>query len=303
MESDIKLNRISNDKPRVLIIGSTGRVGSHIVKEFDKNTEGIVVRLSSTKQSVVDQWIKEGREAVVLDLDKPETYADALEGVNRVFLLTGYSADMLRQSKMLVDAAGKAGVNHIVHLGVFTSRRDLIPHFIWHDLIETYIEASGMAWTHIHPNVISDTSLVTDPPITETGSFTVFWGDAPQGWVFASDIAAVVAEVLRTGPHKHAGANYYLSTEVLTGTEVASILSKASGKEIKCNILYPEDQKAMVERIQSTSVKAYMESAYITMQLANKGEMKDQTIVKDDVLTVLGRPGLTMDEWARQNLI
>jgi hypothetical protein len=30
----------------------------------------------------------------------------------------------------------------------------------WHDLVETYIEASGIAWTHLHPNVISDSLRV-----------------------------------------------------------------------------------------------------------------------------------------------
>jgi uncharacterized protein YbjT (DUF2867 family) len=74
---------------------------------------------------------------------------------------------MLFQSKKLLDAVVAAGVSHIVHLGVFTSREDLIPHFVWHDLIETYIEASKISWTHIHPNVIADYTLVTNPPITE----------------------------------------------------------------------------------------------------------------------------------------
>ncbi|REG99451.1 uncharacterized protein YbjT (DUF2867 family) [Flavobacterium aquicola] len=302
MESNDNLHADSNKKARILIIGATGRVGSHIVKELEKNSEGTVIRLSSTEIATVNKWNKEGYESAVLDLDKPETFAEALENVDRVFLLTSYTSDMLRQSKMLVDAAGEAGVGHIVHLGVFTSRRDLIPHFIWHDLIETYIESSGMAWTHIHPNVIADSILVVDPPISETGYFTVLWGDASQGWVFASDIAAVAAEVLRAGPQKHAGANYYLSTEVLTGTEVAARLSKGSGKDIKCIMLNPEDMTAMIDQIPSASVKNYMESAQITMQLAKGGKMQAQNIVKDDVFTVLGRPGLTMEQWAVENL-
>ncbi|MCK8495507.1 NmrA family NAD(P)-binding protein [Spirosoma sp. RP8] len=292
-----------SEKANVLIIGATGRVGSQVVEELDRNSDSITVRLSTTDQKKANQWQQQGWDSVVLDLDKPETFADALDGIDRIFLLTGYTVDMLRQSKLLVDAASKAGVSHIVHLGVFTSRHDLIPHFMWHDMVETYIEASGMAWTHLHPNVIADTSLAVDPPITEIGSFTVYWGDAPQGWVFASDIAAVAATVLREGPKKHGGANYYLSTEVLTGPQVAAILSKASGKEITCNVLNPDDQKAIIEQIPSVLVKAYMESAYITMQLAKSGQMEAQTIVKDDVLTVVGRPGLTMEEWARLNLV
>lgn len=291
------------EKSRVLIIGATGRIGSHIVKELDKNSEGIIVRLSTTQQEIAEKWKQEGREAVVLNLDNPETFASALEDVDSVFLLTGYTSDMLRQSKLLVDAAVDAGVKYLVHLGVFTSRRDLIPHFVWHDMIETYIEVSGLAWTHIHPNAITDTLFFQNPPITESQSFTVGWGEAQQGWVFASDIGAVVAAVLREGPEKHKGENYFLSTEVLTGPEVANILSKASGKEIKCEVQNPENLKAYVEQISSVPIKAYMESAVITMELAKAGKMQAQTVVKDDVMTVLGRPGLTMAEWAKQNLV
>ncbi len=47
-----------NEKVTVLIIGATGRIGSYIVKELDANSEGINVRLSSTKQSVVDAWVQ-----------------------------------------------------------------------------------------------------------------------------------------------------------------------------------------------------------------------------------------------------
>lgn len=285
--------------PRVLIIGASGTVGSKVVKEFDKNGEGIVLRLATSRREIAEKWQTEGREAVVLDLNEPTTFASALAGVDRVFLLTGYTADMLIQSKQLVDAAVDAGISHIVHLGVFTSRRDIIPHFIWHDLIETYIEASKIAWTHLHPNVITDTVFAN---ITETGSFTVNWRDMPQGWVFAADIAAVAATVLREGPEKHGGANYWLSTEVLTGPEVANILTEASGKEIKCITLDPASLEAYVAQISTFPERAYMESAVITMKLAAAGQMTAQTVVRDDVLTVLGRPGTTMTEWARQNL-
>lgn len=283
---------------RVLIIGASGTVGSQVVKELDKNNEGVLLRLATSRPEAAEKWRAEGREAVILDLNRPESFAEALAGVDRVFLLTGYTSDMLFQSKKLVDASVDAGVSHIVHLGVFTSRRDLIPHFNWHDLVETYIEASGIAWTHLHPNVITDTVLAT---VSVTGSFTVNWSDMPQGWVFAADIAAVAAAVLREGPEKHGSANYWLSTEVLTGPEVADILTAASGKEIKCIALDPASLEAYVTQITSVPERAYMESAIITMELAAAGQMTAQTVVRDDVLTVLGRPGITMAEWAQQN--
>jgi uncharacterized protein YbjT (DUF2867 family) len=206
---------------------------------------------------------------------------------------------MLFQSKKLVDAAVAAGVSHIVHLGVFTSRRDMIPHFNWHDLVETYIEASGISWPHLHPNVIADTTLVTDPPISVSGVFQSFDCVTPQGWVFASDIAAVASAVLREGPEMHGGKEYWLSTELLTGAEVADALTAAAGREIECQPMDRAAMKAGFEQIPSVATRAYMESALITLDLCVSGQMKAQTVVRDDVQTVLGRPGLTIAEWAQ----
>ncbi|MDR6671218.1 NmrA family NAD(P)-binding protein [Rhizobium sp. 1399] len=287
---------------KILLLGATGRIGSKLVQNFEKDHEGIDVRLATSRPEVAEKWRAEGQDGVVLDLNDPSTFPAALAGVDRLFLLTGYTADMLFQSKKMVDAAVEAGVSHIVHLGVFTSRRDDQPHFAWHDMIETYIEASGIAWTHLHPNVITDSSLVTDPPISETGSFSAYPNNVPVGWVCAADIAAVAAVVLREGPEKHGGANYFLSVEVLKGTEVADILSAHLDREVKYMPLDADALRKAIAAIPDASSRAYMESAVITMELAAAGKLAYQAVARDDVQKVLGRPGTTMAEWAKQNL-
>ncbi|MFJ5360287.1 NmrA family NAD(P)-binding protein [Pectobacterium sp. CHL-2024] len=288
---------------RVLVLGATGSVGSKVVAEFDKNSDGVEVILSSSRPEITKKWLDEGRRAVTLDLNAPETYTSALSNIDRVFLLTGYTADMLYQSKKFVDAAVEAGVSHIVHLGVFSSRSDIQPHFVWHDLIETYIKASGIASTNLHPNVITDTVLVRHPSVKETGSVMAYPGDVPVGWVCTADIAAVAAATLREGPQKHGGQDYYLSVEVLRGTEVADILSRHFGKEIRYEPIKPEDQRSYLSTIEDAGTRYYMQSAAITMELAAEGKLGYQAVVRDDVQKVLGRPGKKMEEWVRQNLM
>ena len=46
-----------------------------------------------------------------------------------------------------------------------------------------------------------------------------------------------MATVLREGPEKHSGKDYYLSIEILKISEVAKILSEVAGYEIKINDL------------------------------------------------------------------
>jgi hypothetical protein len=60
------------------------------------------------------------------DFERPDTYVSALEGIDRLFLLTRYTVTMLEHSKNLIDVARAAGVSHVVHL--------------------------GLSFTHLHPN-------------------------------------------------------------------------------------------------------------------------------------------------------
>ena len=179
-----------------------------------------------------------------LELHDPSTFAHALHGADRVYLLTGYTVAMLAPSKTLVDAAVKAGVRHIVHQGVFANRDVTDPHFIWHQVIERYIEGSGPEWTHLHPNVFMD-GLASEIPAGDD-AFSVYWDDRRVGWIAARDIAAVAATVLQQGPARHGGKEYWLSTEVASGPEAAAIFSDVLSREVRCNLRGPEDFEASI---------------------------------------------------------
>ena len=64
----------------------------------------------------------------------------ALMGIDRLFLTTGYTVEMVHQSKTINDAAEDAGLQFIVHLGIFGNGRTTDPHFAWHEMVERYIE-------------------------------------------------------------------------------------------------------------------------------------------------------------------
>jgi uncharacterized protein YbjT (DUF2867 family) len=103
-------------KPTVLVLGASGQIGRFVVQQLDQTPEEVHVRVAARTPERCLALQQEGRDAVLLDLDQPNTFATALRGVDRVFLLTGYSVAMLVQSKAFVDAAKKARVQHIVHL-------------------------------------------------------------------------------------------------------------------------------------------------------------------------------------------
>ena len=52
--------------------------------------------------------------------------------------------------------------------------------------------------------------------------------------------------------------------------------------------------------IPSTGTRNYMESAQIIMELIRNENFKPQNELNDDVLTVVGRPGTKMKDWAME---
>src|SRR5216684_5808088 len=224
-------------KPSILVLGASGRTGRAVVHALEKQPEAVEIVRASRRQDQVDAWKREGQHAVYLDLDDARTFPEALAGIDRLYLMTGYTVAMVHQSKTIVDAAAESGVSFMVHLGIFGNGKSTDPHFAWHELVERYIEGSGVAWCHLHPHVFMENLLTVMRPVG--GALRWPMGDKRVGWVASDDIAAVAAKVLAEGPGRHAGKNYYLSTDVLNGTEIAGALSRATDRTIRALIMTP----------------------------------------------------------------
>jgi uncharacterized protein YbjT (DUF2867 family) len=224
-------------KPRVLVLGSTGLTGKAIAAKLDDVSDRVeVVRASRNPESL---GRNQGQSAVRLDLDDARTFPAALEGIDRLFVMTGYTVAMTHQTKTITDAAADAGVGHIVHLGIFGNGRATDPHFAWHELVERYIEGSGVPWTHLHPHMFME-NLLSVFTLRDDG---LVWpaGNKPTGWIAGEDLTSVAAKVLAEGPGPHANRGYWMSTDVLNGAQAAGILSEALGRTITADVITPDD--------------------------------------------------------------
>jgi NAD(P)H dehydrogenase (quinone) len=207
---------------------------------------------------------------------------------------------MLAQSKTFIDAARKARIQQIVHLGVFGHWDCTDPHIAWHQLVETYIEASGIAWTHIHPNMFME--QIPKFMKIRNDSFPVFWGSDRMGWIASRDIGAVAATVLREGPAKHGGQNYWLSAEVAGGEELATLFSEALGRPIRYDHKKPEDFASTMASTGDYNVESWYAAAVIEfLKQFSDGRMGDFGTVRDDTPYLTGAPSMTLRQWIQEN--
>jgi NAD(P)H dehydrogenase (quinone) len=298
----------NTDTPRVLVLGATGRTGAVVVNTLEAMPGQAVAVRASRERATVQRWIKEGKEAVHIDLDDADTFPGALEGIDRVFLMTGYTSSMNHQTKTMVDAAEDAGVSFLVHLGVFSDGRSTDPHFAWHELVERYIAGSKLPWANVHPHVFMENLL----GINRLREGQMVWpmGDKQVGWIASDDIAAVAAKVLAEGSETHAGKDYFLSTDLLNGAQVAEVLTAALGREIPAQVLNPDDLLRIAEAGENVA-PANMDSAYAASTLiwarqTYQGRMDYSAVTTSTVQDLLGREPTHLASWAtahRQELL
>ena len=105
-----------------------------------------------------------------MDLDQPDTWPPTLDRIEQVFFVGDHGRVRVQRqvrqghaparprfaetSGALAAAARRAGARRLVKLSAFGA--DFAPEFLIagsHRALDQAIEASGIAWTHLRPNV------------------------------------------------------------------------------------------------------------------------------------------------------
>lgn len=222
----------------ILVTGATGNNGSEIVKLLA--AQNIPVRAMMRDRNRAGAITLPNVKVVEGDFDRPETLLSALSGVSRAFLVTNSSEHAEAQQLAFVDAAKQSGVAHIVKLSQFAANADSPVRFLrYHAAVEAAIQASGMAYTFLRPNLFMQGLLNFKSTIATQNAFYAAIGDAKVSMIDVRDIAdAAFVALTETG---HEGKIYDLTgPQALTHTEAAQYLSDAIGRNITFVDIPPE---------------------------------------------------------------
>ena len=270
----------------ILVTGATGTVGSEVVRQLVATGERprALVRAATARQRLGDQV-----EYVVGDLDRPETIAAALAGVDRVFLLTTQSSRQPEWERAVIGAAARTGVGQLVKLSVFrANEQSPLQVARQHGQAERVLAQSGLAATILRPVFFMQNLLA----MVHDGAIATAAGDGRVAMVDARDIAAVAVATLTGGGH--AGKTYTLTgPEALSFYQVASVLSRQTGRPLR-HVRVPPDKVRVA--LQGRGVAAWFadDMAKLHSMLA----VGYEEVVTDDIHRVTGRPPRTLAQFA-----
>lgn len=273
----------------ILVTGSTGNVGVEVVAQLLKRKATVhAAVLPGRGKNTPD-----GAGAVMLDFQDPTTFAGALEGVERVFLLRPPQMSDAKAMRPFIDAMREARINQVVFLSVQGAGSN---PFVPHHGIEQYLKKSGLNWTFLRPSFfMQNLSTTHRADICQRDEVYVPAGNGRTNFIDVADIGEAAAEVLTTPGHDHK-AYELTGSQDLTYTEVAETLSKAYDRRIT----YP--------RPSSKQFKARMKDAghddeFISVMgwiytIAKFGMAGGTT---DELEKLVGHKPTTLAEWAKRN--
>src|SRR5262245_15729279 len=108
----------------ILVTGSTGNVGSQVVKQLSTVTTNTKVRAAVTSINRANEIKETKAVSIEMNFNNPETIKAAFEGVQKLFLLTPLVSNMEEISSHLVDQAKKAKIKNIVKQSAFGANRE-----------------------------------------------------------------------------------------------------------------------------------------------------------------------------------
>jgi uncharacterized protein YbjT (DUF2867 family) len=243
----------------ILITGSTGNVGSQVVKQLSSFSGSVRAAVQSKNRA--DDIKNTKAELVEMNFNKSDTIEAAFKDVQKIFLLTPFVPDMVEMSKSLIREAKKANVNHIVKQSAFGSDlKDGITMNKLHRQVEEAIESSGINYTFLRPMSFMQNYLGLSDSIKSQGVFYAPLIDSRTSFVDVRDIAAVAVEALTKTGHENKAYNI-TGPEAVSNYDIANILSNTTGRKITyVNISDDEARKGMKENgMQEWTINALME--------------------------------------------
>ncbi len=275
---------------KVLVLGATGLVGGGVAARLAG--AGRKVRAATRRPDSHGSGHGGGMEWVEFDLERPDTFPGALEGVDRAFLIARPGDEHSdRWSIPLIDAMKARGVRQVCNLTAMGT--EMRPDFALRK-IELHLEDSGLQFTHLRPNWFMQmlASGTVQAQVRAQGIFALPAADAKISYIDAADISEVAARVLSTDGH--AGRAYTLTgPQALSHDGIARILSVASGREIRYVPLGEDAARAALGR--AGFPPEWVERLVVFYRLIRAGYCEPVT---PDVETVLGRPATPLAAFA-----
>lgn len=233
----------------IALTGATGQLGQFVVEELLKTVaakEIVAIVRNPTKAEALS---KQGVLVRQADYGDQAALTQALAGVNKLLLISSSEVGQrAKQHRNVINAAKAAGVKFIAYTSLLHADKSPLGLHVEHVETEKMLADSGIPYALLRNGWYSENYLASAPAALAHGVFIGAAGDGKIASATRADYAAAAARVI--SEEGHAGKVYELAGDNgWTLTELATLLSKASGKNVVYQNLSEDDFAAALKEV------------------------------------------------------
>ena len=275
----------------ILIIGSTGNIGTQIVKLLAAENHPIVAAARDL-QKAKNHLSLPNIEYRRFDFTDNNTWENTLNGVGKIFLVVPPGSATDEQQQAFFQHAKNAGVQHIVYSsGRTTGPIEGSPL----NRTEGFVKNSGCGWTVLRPGWFMQNFIAwIGFTIPTDDAFYLPAGGAKTAFIDVRDIGAVAAEILNN-PESHHDKTYDLtSLESIDHFAVAEHISKEAGRTIQ---YVPMEEKPFIQKMMEKGrpQKAAEKMAWL-YNFVREGH---EETISEDVQNILRRSPIDFEKFTK----
>lgn len=286
---------------RVYVVGATGNVGAKVVHDLLKNKVQVTILTRSPEkaQGLFKASPSFSQLTIVQgDYNDLTSFRKSIAGHTRLVLLAADLVGLGRIKHAYAEAAYAAGVKQVVDI---SSQSVSYPWRVGaigraHRDAEERILAipNRGAFVALRPSGFMSNTLVFEGETIKHMNtfFDTLAADETSELISPNDIGALAAIVAQDPVEKHGDAVYEMTSQLVTPTERARILSKALGREIKYQQVSPKDKyEALRNKAHMPHAMAYDLATFTSLY----------TIPSLGLSILLGREPETYEEYIEAN--
>ena len=262
---------------KILVLGGTGKTGRRVVSKLTESGHKDI-RIGSRLATPPFDW------------EKPETWAEALDGIDAVYITFQPDLAIPDAEDIMKNFTGQATKIGVKKMVLLSGRGEEVAK-----VCEKIVMNSSNTWTIVRASWFNQNfseSIFLGP--IQAGHVALPRADALEPFTDADDISEVVVKALLT--NEHSGKIYNLTgPRLLTFPQVIDEISKTIGRHIEFQSLSLEENVMMLRDYQLPEDQIWLINYLFTEVLDGRNAS-----VTNDIEKVLGRKAKDISDYVKE---
>lgn len=233
----------------IAVVGATGKTGRAVVSELKELGQDPICIVRDLERA--HAVLGEKARIKLAEITDREALEHALQGVKRVFLVTGHNPQMAEQQITVLEAARAAGAELLVKVSageaIATPKSESVVGRA-SCVIEEALKKSGLDWIILRPGLFMQNTFLQVQLIKNEGKLVLpFAADLPIAFIDVRDTGALGARMM-IEPERHIGREYSFTGALTNYSDFTGIFSEVLGKPVTYVSVSFEQAEAALKR-------------------------------------------------------